>query len=54
MIADLRSIQTLRYELCNKAGILQHPAGRAMLTLSKNLPTRRLFVNTVDRRAQAA
>ena len=53
-IFDLRSIRTLRRELFNKAGILQHPAGRAMLTLSKNLPTRRLFENIVDRLAQAA
>lgn len=53
-IFDLRSIRTLRYELFNKAGVLQHPAGRAMLTLSKNLPTRRLFENIVDRLAQAA
>jgi hypothetical protein len=51
---DLKSVRTLRYELFNRAGILQHPEGRATLTLSRNLPTRRLFETIVDRLARAA
>jgi hypothetical protein len=53
-IFDLKCVRTLRYELFNRAGILQHPAGKATLTLSENLPTRRLFETIVDRLAQAA
>jgi len=53
-IFDIQSVRTLRYELLSRAGILQHPAGRATLTLSRNLPTRRLFETIVDRLAHAA
>jgi len=53
-IFDLKSIRTLRYELFNRAGILQRPNGRATLTLSKNLPTRRLFETIADKLAAAA
>jgi len=53
-IFDLKSIRTLRYELFNKAGLLQNPGGRAVLTLSKNIPTRRLFESIVDKLAHAA
>ena len=53
-IFDLKSVRTLRYELFNRAGILQHPNGRATLTLSKNLPTRRLFENIAEKLAAAA
>jgi hypothetical protein len=51
---DLLSVRTLRYELFNKAGILQRPNGRATLTLSRNLPTRRLFEMISDKLARAA
>jgi hypothetical protein len=53
-IFDLKSIRSLRYELFNRAGILQRPNGRATLTLSKNLPTRRLFETIADKLAAAA
>ena len=53
-IFDLKSVRTLRYELFNRAGILQRPNGRATLTLSKNLPTRKLFEAIVDKLAAAA
>jgi hypothetical protein len=50
----LKSILTLRYDLFNRAGILQHPNGRATLTLSQNLPTQNLFQRCVEKLAQAA
>jgi len=50
----LKTIQTLRYELFTRAGVLQHPNGRSTLTLSTNLPTRHLFQRFVDRLARAA
>jgi hypothetical protein len=50
----LKSILTLRYELFNRAGILQHPSGRATLTLSENLPTKTLFNRCVEKLAPAA
>jgi len=53
-IFDLKSVRSLRYELFNRAGLLQHPAGRATLTLSNNIPTRKLFESIVDKLAQAA
>jgi hypothetical protein len=53
-IIDLKSVRTLRFELFNRAGLLQHPAGRAVLTLSKNSPTRRIFSAILDKLAQAA
>ena len=53
-IVELKSIQTLRYELFNRAGILQHPQGRATLTLSRNLSTRQIFDSLVEKLARAA
>lgn len=50
----LKSILTLRYELLNRAGILQHPNGRATLTLAENLPTKALFNRCVEKLAPAA
>jgi hypothetical protein len=50
----LKSIQTLRYELFNRAGILQHPNGRATLTLSRNLSTRNRFETLAEKLARAA
>ena len=45
----LRTIHTLRYQLLNRAGILQYPDGRPTLTLAKNLPTRNLFLSVVEK-----
>lgn len=39
----LRRIQSLRFELFARAGIVQYPQGRPTLTLAHNLPTRHLF-----------
>jgi len=39
----LKSIFTLRYEVLGRAGILQRPQGQPTLTLSENLPARRIF-----------
>lgn len=50
----LKSIHTLRYEFLTRAGIVQRPRGRATLTLSRNLPTRDLFLRLVDRLSPAA
>lgn len=50
----LKSVHTLRYELFTRAGLLQYPQGRATLTLSRNLPTRRLFERLVDKLPRAA
>lgn len=50
----LKSIRSLRYELFNKAGIVQRPAGRATLTLARNMPTRKLFERVGSFLARAA
>jgi hypothetical protein len=50
----LKSIRTLRYEMLNRAGIVQRPGGRATLTLARNLPTRRLFERIEKYQAKAA
>jgi hypothetical protein len=50
----LKSIFTLRYEVLSRAGILQHPQGHPTLTLSENLPARRIFETLRDKLAQAA
>jgi len=42
-IVALKRIKSIRFELFSRAGIIQRPNGRTMLTLSKNMPTRRLF-----------
>ena len=49
----LKSIHTLRYELIARAGLLRRPAGRAVLTLAYNLPTRSLFEKIARRLAAA-
>jgi hypothetical protein len=49
----LKSIHTLRYEFIARAGLLRRPAGRAILTLAHNLPTRSLFERIADRLAAA-
>jgi hypothetical protein len=38
----------------SRAGIVQFPAGRATLTLSRNLPARALFERISQKLAQAA
>ena len=50
----LKSATTLRYEIFGRAGIVQYPAGRATLTLSRNLPARALFEKLGQKLAQAA
>lgn len=50
----LKGIHTLRYQLFNRAGILQYPDGRPTLTLSKNLPTRNLFLSLLQKLQKAA
>ena len=50
----LRSIRSLRYELFNRAGMVQRPEGRPTLTLASNLPTRRTFERVEKHLAKAA
>jgi hypothetical protein len=50
----LKSIFTLRYEVLSRAGILQHPHGQPTLTLSNNLPARRIFETLRAKLVQAA
>jgi hypothetical protein len=50
----LKNIHSLRYELFNRAGILQRPNGRATLTLAKNLPTQHLFKQLLEKLRPAA
>lgn len=50
----LKSIRTLRYEMLGRAGLLQRPAGRAVLRLAHNLPTRRIFERAQHHLAKAA
>lgn len=49
----IRSIRTLRFERFNKAGVVLRPGGKKVLSLAKNLPTRRLF-ETISQRLQMA
>jgi hypothetical protein len=50
----LQTIQTLRYELINKAGILRHPRGRAILRLSPNVANSSIVRRIARTLAQAA
>lgn len=50
----VRRIHTLRFELFNRAGLLQHPHGRATLTLANNLRTKSLFQTCLDKLDRAA
>jgi hypothetical protein len=50
----IQSVQTLRYELLNKAGLLQRPDGRPTLTLAPNPQTQNLFQRWLARLAPAA
>jgi len=49
-----KSIQTIRYQLINRAGVLRHPKGKAVLRLSPNLATSKTFHHVVDHLAQVA
>jgi hypothetical protein len=50
---SLKTIHTVRYELINKAAVLRHPAGRAILRLSPNPATATVFTRTLERLAKA-
>jgi hypothetical protein len=50
----LKNVHTLRYELFNRAGILQHPQGRATLSLPPNLPAQNLFQRILEKLRPAA
>jgi hypothetical protein len=51
---QLKRIKTLRYELFNKAGIVQRPEGKATLTLARNIPTRKMFERIEKNLSEAA
>jgi hypothetical protein len=48
-----KRIQTLRYELFHRAGVLRHPHGKAVLRLSPNVAASTIFNHVVERLARA-
>jgi hypothetical protein len=50
----IKSIQTIRYELIHKAGVLRRPRGLAVLRLSPNLATSQIFHQVLERLAKVA